>query len=128
MAACLEVDGSLTVPRLRSEIASVVGNVLDGSAKVVDFGGRDVTVYFLRRAGRALEVAREWNIRITILKEGSPSSGSHVIFDGSFTGSKVSGSGMTAAKLRQVGVHVFSEDEVAEAEMLLRKLEAGTAA
>ena len=62
------------------------------------------------------------------MKEGSPSSGSHVIFDGSFTGSKVSGSGMTAAKLRQVGVHVFSEDEVAEAEMLLRKLEAGTAA
>lgn len=43
--------------------------------------------------------------------------------------SKVHGSGVTTANLRQAGVHIFSENnEVAEAEMLLRNLEAGTAA
>ncbi|MHB8256127.1 MAG: 2-thiouracil desulfurase family protein [Acidiferrobacterales bacterium] len=128
VAVCPEVAGGLPVPRPRSEIAFAAGNVLDGSAKVVDSGGRDVTVYFLKGAGQALEVAQERNIRIAILKEGSPSCGSHVIFDGSFTGSKVRGSGVTAAKLRQAGIHVFSEDEIAEAEMLLQKLETGTAA
>lgn len=127
VAVCPEVAGGLPVPRLRAEIAAGAGgmNVLAGTTKVVDSDGRDVSAYFIKGAGRALALAQEKNIHIAILKEGSPSCGTNVIFDGTFTDTKVPASGVTATQLRQAGIHVFSEDQVAEADILLRKLEAG---
>ena len=125
---CPEVAGGLPIPRLRAEIAAGTGgmDVLAGIAKVVDSGGRDVSAFFINGARRALELAQTNGIRIAILKEGSPSCGTHVIFDGTFTGTKVSASGVTATHLRRAGIHVFSEDQIAEADMFLRKVEART--
>ena len=47
-----------------------------------------------------------------ILKEGSPSCGSSLIYDGTFTGKKVSGVGVTTALLRQNGIEVISEKDI----------------
>jgi uncharacterized protein YbbK (DUF523 family) len=60
---------------------------------------------------------------MAILKEGSPSCGSHRIYDGTFAGISVAGAGVTTALLTQHGIRVFNEDELPEAADHLRALE-----
>jgi len=121
VAICPEVAGGLPVPRPRSEIAGSGGNqVLNGHQKVIDIKGQDVTKYFLDGAQKALELASLLGIRFAILKEGSPSCGSNYIYDGSFSGIKKPGKGVTAALLEENGIRVFSENEILEAEKYLK--------
>jgi uncharacterized protein YbbK (DUF523 family) len=126
VAVCPEVDGGLPIPRPPAEIANAAGGmeVLNGTARVMDNTGRDVTAHFIKGAERVLAVARSRKVRIAILKEGSPSCGSGYIYDGTFTSTKVPHLGVTAALLQQAGVHVFSEDQFVEADRLLRQFEA----
>ena len=119
---CPEVAGGLLVPRPRSEISGGDGSqVLNGHKKVIHINGQDVTRYFLDGAQKALELAGSLGIRIAILKEGSPSCGSGYIYDGSFSGIKKSGKGVTAALLEESGIRVFSEREIPEVEKYLNK-------
>ena len=46
------------------------------------------------------------------MKAKSPSCGKGVIYDGSFTGAKVSGNGVTAQLLLDNGIPVYTEDEI----------------
>lgn len=120
---CPEVAGGLPVPRPPAEIRGSGGeSVLDGSGRVVTRAGADVTLAFLRGARRALEAARAAAVRLAILKEASPSCGSHIIHDGSFSGECIPGQGVTAAMLRRHGIAVFSEQEIAAARELLERL------
>ncbi|MNC41242.1 hypothetical protein D3C75_899990 [compost metagenome] len=65
---------------------------------------------------------RQHGIRIAILKSGSPSCGNRLTYDGTFSGSKVSGEGVTTALLRREGVQVFSELELPVAAEALARL------
>ncbi|WP_245628019.1 DUF523 domain-containing protein [Actinomadura oligospora] len=85
--------------------------------------GEDVTEEFARGAQIALETARRAGIRIAILKESSPSCGSHHVYDGTFTGTRIPGMGITAALLTSAGIRVFSEDQIPEAAAYLAELE-----
>jgi uncharacterized protein YbbK (DUF523 family) len=127
ISVCPEVVGGLPVPRPRAEIADGADGmqVLAGNAKVFDSNGRDVTACLVSGAEQALERARARQIRVAVLKEGSPSCGTGHIFDGSFSGTRVPNHGVTAALLQQAGIHVFSEAQLAEADTLLKQLEAG---
>ena len=116
VALCPEVAGGLPVPRLPAEIA-------DGSGRVLRQDGKEVTAAFTAGGEQALALCREHGIGIAVLKEGSPSCGSSLINDGSFTGVKVAGEGVTAALLRQHGIHVFSERQLDEAMACLSALE-----
>lgn len=122
---CPEVAGGLPVPRPPAEIAGGSGGsaVLNGQAVVVDDAGRDVSASFLAGAAVALAAARHHRIRIAVLKEGSPSCGSAFVYDGSFTGARVPGPGVTTALLERSGIRVFSESQLEEAERVLRELE-----
>lgn len=126
---CPEVAGGLPVPRPRAEIAGGTGGarVLAGASRVYDSNGRDVSACFVSGAERALERAGAHRIRVAVLKEGSPSCGTGVTYDGSFTGTRVPNPGVTTARLQQAGVEVFSEAQLAEADELLMRLEAGSA-
>jgi len=126
VAVCPEVAGGLPVPRPRAEIAEGAGGlkVLAGIARVVDSNGRDVSAYLISGAEHALGLARARHIRVAVLKEGSPSCGTGFILDGTFTDTRVNDRGVTATILQQAGVHVFSEAQLAEADALLRKIEA----
>lgn len=121
---CPEVAGGLPVPRPAAEIECGAGGaqVLAGSARVVTQAGDDVTAAFTAGAQQALALVRQHGIRIAVLKEGSPSCGSGVIHDGSFTGTRVTGQGVTAAALREAGVQVFNELQFAEADAALAAL------
>ncbi|MCY1407410.1 hypothetical protein D9M71_227090 [compost metagenome] len=67
---------------------------------------------------------RHHGIHIAILKSGSPSCGNQLTYDGTFSGTKVSGEGVTTALLRREGVQVFSELELRAAAQALDSLEA----
>ncbi|MFZ3204134.1 MAG: DUF523 domain-containing protein, partial [Pseudomonas sp.] len=70
-----------------------------------------------------LALVRQHGIRLALLKARSPSCGNRENYDGSFSGVKVAGEGVTAAALRRAGVQVFSEEELPAAEAALRALE-----
>lgn len=125
VSVCPEVAGGLPVPRPRAEIAGSGGGakVLAGIARAIDSNGRDVSTHLVGGAERSLAKAREHKVRVAVLKEGSPSCGSGFIFDGSFSDKRISGMGVTATLLAQNGVQVFSENQLAEADALLKKLE-----
>jgi uncharacterized protein YbbK (DUF523 family) len=122
---CPEVAGGLSVPRPCSEISDGNGKkVLCGDARVINIHGDDVTKSFLKGAQKAVELARAMNIRMAVLKDGSPSCGSAYIYDGRFTGIKKPGKGVTAALLEENDIRVFSEREIPKASEYLKTLEA----
>ncbi|MBB2913102.1 uncharacterized protein YbbK (DUF523 family) [Streptosporangium becharense] len=123
---CPEVEGGLPVPRPAAEIENGAGGaaVLAGAARVLTTEGSDVTGAFLAGAQAALAVARSFDVKVAILKEGSPSCGSLTVYDGTFHGNRMPGRGVTSALLELHGVAVFGEDRIAEAAARLREIEA----
>lgn len=97
---CPEAYGGLTTPRLPSERR-------DGG--VFAKNGTDVTEQYNRGAAAALRLCELFGIKKTLLKEHSPSCGSGYIYDGSFTGTLVSGDGVTAELLKKHGITVIGE-------------------
>jgi uncharacterized protein YbbK (DUF523 family) len=74
-----------------------------------------VTKEFTDGAKIILETCRRWDIKIAILKERSPSCGSTMIYDGTFSGNKIPGKGITASLLSQNGITVYSEETITPA-------------
>jgi len=123
---CPEVAGGLPTPRAPAEIAGGQGaQVLDGLLAVMTVEGEDVTAAFVSGAEQALALVAQHGIRLALLKARSPSCGNRENYDGSFSGTKVAGEGVTAAALRRAGVRVFSEEELPAAEAALAELERG---
>ena len=127
MGLCPEVAAGLGTPRSAAEAVPGDGaEVLNGTAAVMTSDGRDVTGAFVAGAGHAVAVAQELGIRVAVLKTRSPSCGTGEIYDGSFSGRLVTGTGVTAAALRRAGVLVFNEAELAEADDALEVLDRQT--
>jgi uncharacterized protein YbbK (DUF523 family) len=82
-----------------------------------------VTDAYVRGAEAAAAACAASHIRIAILKDRSPSCGSHFIHDGTFSGRTVDGQGITAARLREEGVRVFTESEIDAAARYLDSLD-----
>jgi uncharacterized protein YbbK (DUF523 family) len=124
---CPEVAGGLPVPRPAAEIQGPGGAaVLTGEGRVVTSGGSDVTEAFLAGARGALEVATRHGARVAVLKEGSPSCGTREIYDGTFTGRRRAGGGVTAALLAENDVRVFDERELEAAQRCIAELESAS--
>ena len=49
---------------------------------------------------------------VAILKERSPSCGSNIIYDGTFSGVLTTGDGITAALLKSNHITVYGESEI----------------
>lgn len=129
VALCPEVAGGLPTPRPPAEIAGGQGaQVLEGRLPVLTIDGADVTSAFVAGAQQALALVHEHGIRLALLKARSPSCGNLENYDGSFSGVRVAGEGVTAALLRRAGVQVFNEQQLDEARQALQVLEseAGT--
>lgn len=109
---CPEVSGGLSTPRPAAEIVGGDGyTVLLGQAKVQDANGDDVSSAFIQGAEKTLKLAQQYQVTHIVLKANSPSCGSSMIYDGSFSGQKVQGKGVTTALLEQHGFVVLTEDE-----------------
>lgn len=106
---CPEVLAGLGVPRGESQRK---GN------RVVTIDGKDVTEAFYEGAEATLALAKQEDVAFCILKQRSPSCGSSIIHDGTFSGVKIPGQGVTTEILRNGGYTVVGEDQMEEAIIL----------
>ena len=74
----------------------------------------DVTDAYTRGAQQTLALAQRFGCTAALFKQRSPSCGKGEIYDGTFTGTRVPGDGVTAALLSAHGIRVYGEDDVAE--------------
>ena len=118
LLVCPEVMGGLPVPRLPAEIQRHGTN--PEHCCVVNKVGEDVTAQFRLGAEKVLALVKEHHITAAVLKESSPSCGSSTIYDGTFSGRKIVGQGITASLLMENRVRVYSEKDVSSE--LLEKL------
>ena len=109
---CPEVAGGLSVPRPPCEKDLKTGQIL-----TVD--GQDCSDAFRAGAHVALNLVKKEEIRFALLKERSPSCGVNQIYDGTFSGTKITGMGITAQVLSENGVKVFSEDQLVDLQKAL---------
>ena len=100
---CPEQLGGLPTPRCPSECRGSL---------VVARDGTDVTAQYRRGAEETLALARLYGCRMAILKERSPSCGAGEIYDGTFTGRLIPGSGAAARLLEKNGIPVLGESRV----------------
>lgn len=113
---CPEVTGGLPTPRPPAEIQR------HGDTQVIDIitvTGNNVTEPFMKGAQAALALCKQHNIHYALLKESSPSCGSQFIYDGTFSGTKIKGQGVTTQLLQAHNVLVYSEKNIA---MLAQKM------
>ena len=96
---CPEMLGGLPCPRVPSE------RTADGS-RVITSDGRDVTEAFFAGARETLRMARLYGCDRAILKSRSPSCGCGRVYDGTFSGTLRSGSGVAAELLLENGISV----------------------
>ncbi len=101
---CPEACGGLSTPRPAAE------RVAD---RVLNVAGDDVTDAYVRGAAAAVDVAHATGARRAVLKARSPSCGSSEVYDGTFSASLRPGSGVTADALREAGIEVLSEEDLA---------------
>lgn len=121
---CPEVAGGLPVPRAPAEILGGQGDqVLDGLLPVLTDSGEDVSEAFLAGAAEAVRLVQLHGIRLAVLKARSPSCGNLHNYDGSFSGRKVPGIGVTAAALQRCGVQLFNEEQLQQAQAFVQGLE-----
>lgn len=114
IAICPEVAGGLPVPREPAE-----QQINDD--RIITISGVDVSEQFKYGAKQALALCKSHNIRFALLKESSPSCGSSLIYDGSFSNKKKSGQGVTTKLLTDNGILVFSENNLEELAEILDK-------
>ena len=100
---CPEIYGGLQTPRIPSEIVD---------DKVMTKDKRDVTKEYLKGADETLKLARLFNIKKALLKANSPSCSNNEIYDGTFTGNKIKGMGITAKLLKENGIEIINENEI----------------
>lgn len=100
---CPEVLGGLPIPRAPAEI-------VDGVVTAKD--GRSVDEAFRRGAALALEAGRREGVRLAVLQPRSPSCGVRQVYDGTFSGRKVSGPGVFARLLLEQGFRVLEPEDL----------------
>ena len=101
---CPEVAGGLPTPRIPSEI--IPGKAIK---TVCNTNGDDNTEAFRKGAETCLAEARARGCKLAILKAKSPSCGSGLVYDGTFSGKLTAGWGVAAELFRQAGITVVDE-------------------
>ena len=101
-----ELMGGLPAPRQPVELTADGKAVLLGKGRALAKDGTDVTEAFLRGAKETLRIARLYGAERAVFKAFSPSCGAGAIYDGSFTGTKKQGDGVTTALLKINGIPV----------------------
>lgn len=99
---CPEVYGGMPTPRLPGERQG---------CRVIDSSGEDVTYRYTKGARDLAELAAKLGIRAAILKSRSPSCGHGIIYDGTFSSTKIRGNGVFAEALAAMGIELFDESE-----------------
>ena len=107
---CPEQLGGLPTPRNPSIAPNGGKKVIEGQGEIVMKGFGNVTRKFVKGAREVLKLADDYDGDTAILKEGSPSCGTDLIWKGSQN--KTEGIGVTTAILEKNGIDVISEKDL----------------
>jgi len=128
-AAFCPEDFGIGTPRTMPDIHGGDGfAVLDGTARVLDEHGADLTDKMIRGAGRMVEVAQVHVAELCLLTDMSAACGTQVISDGCRFDEPHRyqlGVGVAAAALIRAGFAVMSQRDHAAMERLRAAIEAG---
>lgn len=105
ISVCPEQLGGLPTPRTPSEICDSIVYTQDG---------RNVDEQFRFGAQKCLEIAQKEKPNRIIFQSRSPSCGVKQIYDGTFSGKLIKGSGITAAVLKEHGFEVIDVEDIEE--------------
>ena len=105
LPVCPEILAGMGCPRTPIEI--VDGVLMDRDGKNVDDPMR-------KAVALAMEQIRNEEIRCAILQSRSPTCGVNQVYDGSFSGRLIPGSGIFAQALREAGYRVLDAEEIKE--------------
>lgn len=116
---CPEQLGGMKTPRDPHEIVNCTAlEILQGQGKILSIKGKDSTDKFVKGAYETLKIAKDLGATEAILKSNSPSCGFGTIYDGSFSGKKIKGNGITAELLKRENIKIYNEEYI---EKLLEK-------
>ncbi len=100
---CPEVLAGMPIPRTPIEICS--GQILDKTGKNVD---RQLRL----AVEKTLDEIKDEKIDCAILQSRSPTCGVNQVYDGTFTGKLIPGSGVLAQALKEKGYRVIDAEDV----------------
>ena len=103
ISVCPEVAGGLPTPRVSVELINGVA---------INREGINVDKEFRLGVERMLGMLEEEEIDLIILQPRSPSCGTKMIYDGTFSGTLVPGQGLFAKALIEKGYKVVEPDEL----------------
>ena len=104
LAICPEMMADMGCPRKPIEI--VDGVLMDGDGNNVDAAMR-------KAVADAMELIRKEDIQCAVLQSRSPTCGVNQVYDGSFSGKLVSGSGILAQALKDDGYQTIDAEDLA---------------
>ncbi|MBE6426351.1 MAG: DUF523 domain-containing protein [Planctomycetaceae bacterium] len=100
---CPEVMGGRSIPRKCIEIRN---------GRFVEADGTDVDAEVRGGVCLALEIAKNENVELAVLKSRSPTCGVHQIYDGTFSGTLIDGRGALTEGLEAIGVRVIDDEDL----------------
>ena len=100
---CPEILAGLPTPREPAELIN---------GRVTEYSGRDVHEIYQHGVAQAIAAIGQRKISHAVLQSRSPTCGVNNVYDGSFTGKLVAGSGLFAQRLRELRIEVVDVEDV----------------
>ena len=104
LAICPEMMAGMGCPRTPIEIVDGV---------LMDRDGNNVDAAMRKAVEDAMELIRKEDIQCAVLQSRSPTCGVNQVYDGSFFGKLVSGSGILAQALKDAGYQTIDAEDLA---------------
>lgn len=109
IAVCPEMLAGLPSPRPCAELVR---------GKITNELGQDVDAVFKQGVTRAMAQVKGQSVELAVLQSRSPTCGVKTIYDGTFSGRLINGTGLFAAELQKAGYKVM---DVADFEKMLEE-------
>ena len=103
---CPEVQSGMSIPRTPIELVNGV---------LMDRDGNDVDARLRAAVAQTMESIKDQEIDCAVLQSRSPTCGVNQIYDGSFSGKLISGSGVFAKALKDAGYRVIDAEDIESA-------------
>ena len=100
---CPEMMAGMGCPRIPIEIVEGV---------LMDRDGNNVDAAMRNAVAQAMDMIRKEDIECAVLQSRSPTCGVNQIYDGSFTGKLIEGSGVLAQALKLTGYRVVDAEDI----------------
>ena len=103
LPVCPEMMAGMGCPRTPIEIVDGV---------LMDRGGNNVDEAMREAIEMAMERIRKEDVRCAVLQSRSPTCGVNQVYDGTFSGKLISGSGVFAQRLKEEGYRVIDAEDL----------------